>query len=116
MLNFDMVALISRPRFVAGDIALATLASTIARELGHDIPPGEFPPNASSDHVSFSNEGVPAITVHSGGDEFIHTAQDNLNTVFLEDLAVFLEISAKLLSTLLDVPSLKQSDLSSSAH
>ena len=116
MINFDMVGRISGPRFIAGDSAFATLASTIARELGHDIPPGKFPINVSSDHVSFSNKGVPAITVHSGGDKFIHTAQDNINAVFFEDLAIFLKISTKLLRTLLDVPSLKQSDLSRTAH
>ena len=100
MLNFDMVARIGGPRMVAGDAALADLAAGIAAELGHDIPRGSFPRDSSSDHASFSQAGVPAITVHSGGAEFIHTAQDAIDTVFVEDLAVFLEVSTALLRTL----------------
>ena len=100
MLNFDMVARIGGPRMVAGDAALADLAAGIAAELGHVIPRGSFPSNSSSDHASFSQAGVPAITVHSGGAEFIHTAQDAVDAVFVEDLAVFLEVSSALLRTL----------------
>ena len=100
MLNFDMVARIGGPRMVAGDVALADLAAGIAAELGHDIPRGSFPRDSSSDHASFSQAGVPAITVHSGGGEFIHTARDAIDTVFVEDLAVFLEVSTALLGTL----------------
>ena len=88
-------------RAFAGDIALAELATSIASELGHDIPRGSFPANSSSDHASFSQAGVAAITVHSGGDDFIHTAQDSIDTVFVEDLAILLEIATELLRTLL---------------
>ena len=102
MLNFDMVARIGGPRFVAGDAALADLASSIAADLGHEIPRGAFPANSSSDHTSFSQVGVPAITVHSGDADFIHTAQDAIDAVFVEDLAVFLEVSTELLRTLLE--------------
>ncbi len=105
MLNFDMVARIGQragdgPRFIAGDVALADLAAAVAGGLGYGIPRGSFPANASSDHASFAEAGVPAITVHSGGAEFIHTPQDTLETVFIEDLAIFLEVSIALLERL----------------
>ncbi len=105
MLNFDMVARIGQrsgdgPRFIAGDVALADFAATVAGELGYGIPRGSFPANASSDHASFAEAGVPAITVHSGGAEFIHTPQDTLETVSIEDLAIFLEVSIALLERL----------------
>ena len=105
MLNFDMVARIGQrtgdgPRFIAGDVALADLAAVVAGELGYGIPRGSFPRNASSDHASFTEAGVPAITVHSGGAEFIHTPRDTLETVFVEDLAIFLHVSIALLERL----------------
>ena len=105
MLNFDMVARIGEQagdgaRFVAGDNALADRAASVAADLGYGIPRGAFPRGASSDHVSFSAAGVPAITVHSGGADFIHTPQDTFDTVFIEDLAILLEVSIALLEEL----------------
>ena len=106
MLNFDMVARIGQrandgPRFVPGNIALAERGASVADRLGYGIPVGEFPLGASSDHVVFEEAGVPAITVHSGGSEFIHTSRDTMDTVFREDLAIFLEVSTALLRELL---------------
>ena len=105
MLNFDMVARIGEQtgdgaRFVAGDEALADRAASVASDLGYGIPRGAFPQYASSDHVSFTAVGVPAITVHSGGSDFIHTPQDAFDTVFVEDLAILLEVSVALLQAL----------------
>ena len=102
MLNFDMVARISGPSFIQGDSALAERGSDLATALGHAIPPGRFPANASSDHASFSQVGVPAITVHSGGGDFIHTPQDDIDSVFLEDLEVLLDVATALLRDLLE--------------
>ncbi len=105
MLNFDMVARIGQrtgdgPRFIAGDVALADLAAAVAGELGYDIPRGSFPRNASSDHASFAEAGVPAITVHSGGAEYLHTPRDTIDTVSVEALAVLLDVSIALLERL----------------
>ena len=102
MLNFDMVARIGRPTFIQGDAALAQRGSDLAAALGHTIPPGRFPVNASSDHASFSQVGVPAITVTSGGADFIHTPQDAIATVSSEDLAVLLDVATALLRDLLE--------------
>ena len=107
MLNFDMVARIGErtgdgARFVAGDEALADRAASVATDLGYGIPRGAFPRGTSSDHVSFSAAGVPAITVHSGGSDFIHTPEDTIDTVFVEDLAILLEVSIALLQALFE--------------
>lgn len=106
MLNFDMVARIGErsadgPRFVLGSPSLADRASAVADAVGYGIPPGEFPMGAASDHVSFERAGVPAITVYSGGADFIHTPQDTLDTVYPEDLEIFLEVTTALLRELL---------------
>ena len=107
MLNFDMVARIGErtgdgARFVAGDEALADRAASVATDLGYGIPRGAFPRGTSSDHVSFSAAGVPAITVHSGGSDFIHAPEDTIDTVFVEDLAILLEVSIALLQALFE--------------
>ena len=103
MLNFDMVARIGAPgpSFILGDEALARRASAVAAALGRDVPPGRYPPHAASDHASFEERGVPAITVFSGGHELIHTPLDAIGAVSSEDLAVMLEVSAALLRDLI---------------
>lgn len=109
LLNFDMVARIGQrandgPRFIPAASALSQRAADVADRLGYGILPGDFPFGAASDHVSFERAGVPAVTVYSGGSEFIHTSMDTLDTVFRDDLAIFLEVSSELLRELLAEP------------
>ena len=109
LLNFDMVARIGQrandgARFIPAAATLSQRAADVADRLGYGILPGDFPPGAASDHASFERAGVPAITVHSGGSEFIHTSRDTIDTVFREDLAIFLEVSSELLRELLAEP------------
>ena len=106
MLNFDMVAKITSPIFVATDgdrdsRELADRATAIADELGMRIPRGAFPAFASSDHASFAAAGVPAITVHSGDDPLIHRPSDDLDNVSPDDLAAMLRVAAAVLDALL---------------
>ena len=106
MLNFDMVARIGQrtfdgPRFVQGTAALAERGAAVAARLGYGIPAGEFPLGAASDHVVFQEAGVPAVTLYSGGSEYIHTSLDTIETVFPEDLAILLEVATELLRELL---------------
>ena len=109
LLNFDMVARIGQraadaPRFIPAAAELSQRAAAVADRLGYGILPGDFPSGSASDHVSFQEAGVPAITVHSGGYEFIHTSRDTIDTVYREDLAIFLEVSSELLRELLAEP------------
>ena len=101
MLNFDMVAKITTPMFVRGDAELADYASLVASELGELLPADDFPRFASSDHVSFADAGVPAVTVHSGDDDFIHSPQDDIANVSRDDLARMLRIGEELARRLL---------------
>jgi aminopeptidase YwaD len=101
MLNFDMVAKITTPMFVRGDAELADYASLVASELGESLPADDFSRFASSDHVSFEDAGVPAITVHSGDDEFIHSPQDDIANVSRNDLARMLRVGEELARRLL---------------
>lgn len=105
MLNLDMMGKIRGPELIAADdpasIALADRASRIVSASGITIPRGAFPSFASSDHASFVEAGVPAITFYSGDDEFIHTAQDTIDNVALEDLRVMLRAASAVLRELL---------------
>lgn len=106
MLNFDMAARIGQrtldgPRFVQGNTVLAERGAAVAARLGYGIPAGQFPAGAGSDHAIFQEAGVPAVTLYSGGSEFIHTSLDTIETVFPEDLAIFLEVASELLRELL---------------
>jgi aminopeptidase YwaD len=105
MLNFDMVSKITSPEFVASPSRvsreLADRASAVAATLGLEIPRGAFPSFASSDHASFDQAGVPAITVYSGDDPFIHTARDDVTNASIEDLGSMLRAGAAVLRDLL---------------
>jgi Zn-dependent M28 family amino/carboxypeptidase len=103
MLNFDMVAKLTAPRFVMGDRALAEQASALAAAFGLEMPPGTFGPFASSDHASFEAAGVPAITFYSGNDEFIHTGRDDVANVSEADFARLLAVGNALLRQLLEL-------------
>ena len=90
MLNFDMVGRLDGP-IVIGD---AELTQSILDALAGAFPiaAGEFPPFASSDHVSFSDAGVPAVTITSGDDAAIHTSQDEVGRIAMEALETMLAI------------------------
>ncbi|MBM4416624.1 MAG: M28 family peptidase, partial [Chloroflexi bacterium] len=100
MLNFDMVAKRTRPFFI-GDTALTTLASDIAAKRGLAIRAGDFGSGTSSDHATFAAAGVPVLMFYSGDDEFIHTAQDNVENTSAEDLGAYLALATDVLDTLL---------------
>ena len=106
MLNLDMVAKITGWVFVTptGDRASGALAERavgVAEALGYEVPAGPFPSGSSSDSFTFSEAGVPAITVHSGDDPAIHTASDDLDNVSPQDHATMLEIASAVLRALL---------------
>ena len=101
MLNFDMVSKMTAPVFVHGDRELAAYGSAVAAELGEDLPAAGFPPFASSDHASFEAAGVPAITVHSGDDPYLHRPEDGIANASRDDLARMLRVSEELARRLL---------------
>ena len=100
MLNFDMVSKLTTPVFV-GDAALAGYAAGVASELGEPIGAGALPPGASSDHASFQAAGVPAITVHSGDDPFLHLPGDDVANASADDLGRMIRVSRELARRLL---------------
>lgn len=100
MLNFDMVAKISRPTFI-GDAVLAARAVEIARAQGLEARVStSVGPNAASDHASFAAEGVPVLMFYAGDDPFIHSARDNIENVRREELGRFLQIAVAVLDEL----------------
>lgn len=90
VVNFDMMGRIDDP-IIVGDTALT---AQILDLIGRDQPlkAGAFPPFASSDHVSFTSAGIPAVTVTSGDDPAIHTAGDNFEAIRTGDLQTMLRL------------------------
>lgn len=80
MVNMDMVG--RGPGLSVGnsggDTSIIDLAERIATRL--DMKVGTFQlREAASDHFSFEQAGIPAVFVHTGDDEAIHTPGDVLN-------------------------------------
>ncbi len=76
VLNLDMVGRVTE-RQIVGDKALTERILGYLNKAGATgFRAGEFPPFASSDHVSFTAAGVPAVTLHSGDDSRMHTPDD----------------------------------------
>ncbi len=104
VLNVDMAGRLDGP-IVVGDDALtdAVLAAADAAGAGGVLRAGAFPPFASSDHVSFTAAGVPAVTLNSGDDAEIHTAQDTMERIDPAAVALFLAAVDAALDVLLPV-------------
>jgi aminopeptidase YwaD len=98
MLNFDMVGRLDGPIIVGDDELTREILDALAGEF--PIRAGEFPPFALSDHVSFSEAGVAAVTITSGDDPAIHTSDDEAGRISSEDLGVMLEIADVVVSAL----------------
>jgi len=98
MLNFDMAGRLD-DALIIGDAALTDVLVTSLE--GLPIRAGQFPPFASSDHATFLNAGVPAVTITSGDDPQIHTSRDDINNVSRASLATMLEIATISLNTAL---------------
>jgi len=90
MLNVDMAGRLDGP-VVVGDRELIeeVLGAVDAAGIDFGLSAGRFPPGASSDHVSFESVGVPAVTFNSGNDTAIHTAEDTIDRIQPEALAMF---------------------------
>ena len=80
MLNFDVVG--AGTRFlVGGSPDIAELAVRKAEEEGVALFVGNLPSNASSDHASFIEIGIPAIFFYRSGGPPIHTPADTASVV-----------------------------------
>ena len=92
VLNFDMMGRIEGP-IIVGDPALTeSVLGVLGRGADQPLRSGTFPPFASSDHVSFSSVGIPAVTITSGDDPNIHTPADTFEAVRKADLQTMLRL------------------------
>ena len=98
MLNFDVAGRLAGP-IIIGDRALTDLLLPEVADLS--IGAGQFPPFASSDHASFLDAGIPAVTITSGNDPVIHTADDDAGHLSSEALATMLEGGSRALTAAL---------------
>lgn len=91
MLNVDMAGRSDDPVVVGdGDLTDAVLDGIEAAGVDSALRAGRFPPGASSDHVSFESVGVPAVTFNAGDDDAIHTADDTVERIQPDALAMFI--------------------------
>jgi aminopeptidase YwaD len=105
MLNLDMLGKLTGPEVVAitndtGSRTLADRASAAAAAAGVTLPRGAFPQFTSSDHASFTEAGVPAVTLHSGDDSEMHTPGDDLADIERDSMATMLRGAAAILRDL----------------
>ena len=87
-INYDVVAGDAPPVLIGGEELLAR-AEALAARTGVDVASGSLPENASSDHASFLDAGIPVLMLTT---EFglIHTEEDtfaNLEPALLESIA-----------------------------
>ncbi|PKN82457.1 MAG: hypothetical protein CVU47_02885 [Chloroflexi bacterium HGW-Chloroflexi-9] len=92
MLNVDMAGILGGP-VIVGDRVLTDdiLKHVEAAGIASPLRAGSFPPFSSSDHVSFSAVGVPAVTFNSGDDPAIHTPEDAFERVEPATLTMFVQ-------------------------
>ena len=92
MLNFDMMGRIDRPIIVGDQALIGRVMDILGAGADQPLRPGSFPPFASSDHVSFSSVGVPAVTITSGDDDNMHTPRDDDAAIRRADLRTMLDL------------------------
>lgn len=90
MLNVDMAGRLDGPAVIGDSQLTQSILATIEATGSSEFSAGQFPPFASSDHVSFESVGVPAVTFNSGNDDAIHTAQDTIERIEEEAVTAFL--------------------------
>lgn len=80
MVNMDMVG--RGPAIMAGNLTghpfMLDIADTVARRFGLTLRRFRL---GQSDHVSFEQAGIPAVFLHTGDDDAIHTPNDVLDRV-----------------------------------
>jgi aminopeptidase YwaD len=102
MLNLDMLGVLAGPEVVSvgsdqRSRSMAERASSAAAAIGITIPTGTFPPFASSDHASFTEAGVPAVTLHSGDDPVMHSPDDDFEHIEQQSIATMLRAASAIL-------------------
>ena len=98
--NFDMMGRID-DAMIVGDAKLTkSILDAVQGRPNQPLRAGMFPPRASSDHVSFTAAGVPAVTVTSGDDPNIHTAGDTFEAIRPADLKTMLELGDTAIASL----------------
>ena len=103
MLNFDVVG--AGARFlVGGSPDIAELAARKAEEEGVTLFVGNLPSNASSDHASFIEIGIPAIIFYRFGGPPIHTPADTASVVEAELLEETGKVGLATITDLLSDP------------
>ena len=85
---------------VGGDNALVQQALEIARVMELPLVSGREPPNASSDHASFSSAGIPVIYFAGGTFTNIHSPDDTVGNISPEQLGQAGAIVSRLLKEL----------------
>lgn len=98
MLNLDVVGNTEQLTLI-GDAGMSDEARVQADELSVDVAVGELPPNASSDHASFAERGVPVL-MFNRNDDLIHTPEDAIGRIEAESLHDAVSVAIETLAAL----------------
>ena len=80
-------------QIIVGDVALTEeILDALASAGEFPIAARVFPSFASSDNMSFSEVGVPSVTITSGDDPAIHTSEDAVGWISVAALETMLGI------------------------
>ncbi len=96
MYNYDASAGFAPP-FLIGTPELTEEARTLASDLSIEASITTLPENASSDHASFLEAGIPALMLTAEDTGLLHTPQDTFENMLQESLAPLLELGFGLL-------------------
>ena len=84
-INLDTVG-VGTAWLAIGTPSLTRIMQAAGQANGVTIEVGDLPPNASSDHASFLQKGLPAVFLYRADDNLIHTPQDVIERVPPETL------------------------------
>ena len=101
ILNFDMMGRIDDAMIVGDGALTQSILGIIGRGVDQPLKAGTFPEFASSDHVSFTSVGLPAVTITSGDDPAIHSPRDTYEAVRKADLKTMVTLGDAALAGLL---------------
>jgi aminopeptidase YwaD len=90
VLNFDMTGKLTGGTIVGTQTLQQKVLDLLRAEGEVPLRAGSFGARTSSDHASFIDAGIPAVTFNSGNDEFIHTEHDDMDNVDRDSLRTML--------------------------
>lgn len=119
MINLDMIGYLRNKKlyFLGGGISsfMENLIKIISDNYADEIAPYiTSTPGSGSDHVSYSNKGIPTLFLHTGLHSYYHTTKDTPDKINYEGLETIVKVAIEIiwrLNQVNDIPQLKSMKL-----